>query len=340
LGQRGPASVCAGIAHAGDGEPVSLRRLTRRGVTRRVLGFGRAVITRRALGFGRGVYIVGVHRSGTSAITRTVNLMGVPLSDPHDLIDAVASSNPTGHWESGALLEMNDRVLAALGGTWSAPPILPPGWEQSAAVAHLRPEARRLFGDIYKTRRWAWKDPRICLTLPFWRSCTAAEAVAILVVRNPLEIANSLKTRNGFPVRYGLALWERYMRIALGGMVGLPVLVTDYDGLLRDSIRWCTQVSSYLLRHGFPVSQPNAAELALFLNPELRHIALGVDALSEFEEATDSQRELFRALRTLAGTHEPMPRLELPPESPSTEVLIASRRAAVSTGDHWVVPAG
>jgi hypothetical protein len=299
-----------------------VKRLTRRGLTRRMLGFG------------RGVYVVGMHRSGTSAVTRTVNLMGVPLGDPRDLVGAAASSNPTGHWESGALLEINDRLLAALGGSWSAPPIMSLGWERGPAVARLRREARRLFGDIYRTRRWVWKDPRICLTLPFWRSCVPAKAVAILVARHPLEIASSLQARNGFSVQYSLALWERYLRAGLEGVVGLPVMMTSYDDLVRDPGGWCKQVSTFLSRHGFRVAQPEYGELAKFIDAGLRHSELGVGTVTRLEGATPSQQELFDVLRTLAGTHEPMLRPPLPPEEPSTEALLASHRAvARSAGD-------
>jgi hypothetical protein len=299
----------------------------------------RRPLTRRVLGWGRGVYIVGMHRSGTSAVTRTVNLMGVPLGDLRDLIDPVPESNPTGHWESATLAGMNDHILTTLGGAWSAPPVLFAGWERGAVVAELRRDARRLFAETYASRQWVWKDPRLCLTLPFWRSCVPARAVVLLVTRHPLEVAHSLEVRNGFPVRYSLALWERYMRVALDGVAGLPVLVTAYDDLLRDAIDWCGQVSHYLSGHGFRVGKPDAGQLASFLNPGLRHTALGVEALTEHSDVTDSQCQLFQTLCMLAGTHEPMPRPDLPPEGPSTEALLSSHRALVrSTGDNWRVP--
>jgi hypothetical protein len=304
-----------------------VKRITRRGLARRLLGFG------------RGVYIVGMHRSGTSAVTRTVNLMGIPLSDPTDHIAALESFNPTGHWESSALLKLNDRVLQGLGGAWSAPPILPAGWERQSALALLRREAKRQFGETYRTRQWVWKDPRICLTLPFWRSSIPARAVAVLVVRHPLEIANSLQARDGFPLQYGLALWERYMRHALVGAAGLPVLVTAYDDLLSDAVGWCSRVARFLSRNGFQVTQLSPDELASFVDPKLRHSELTIESLA-VEGATASQRALYETLRGLAGSHEPLRPVKLPLEAPGTEALIAAHRASVMrTGDQWLIPA-
>ena len=273
-------------------------------------------------------------------MTRTVNLMGVPLGNLRDLIAPVPESNPTGHWESSTLAGMNDRILTTLGGAWSAPPLLPPGWERGATITELRRDARRLFAETYASRQWVWKDPRICLTLPFWRAYVPARAVVLLVTRHPLEIARSLEARNAFPIRYSLALWERYMRVALEGVAGLPVLVTAYDDLLRDATGWCRQVSGYLSRHGFRVGRPDTEALASFLDPALRHSTLGLEALTENPGVTDPQRQLFQSLRMLAGIHEPMERPILPPEDPSTEELLSSHRAAVrKTGDPWHVPA-
>jgi hypothetical protein len=154
-----------------------------------------------------------------------------------------------------------------------------------------------------------------------------------------MEIASSLKERNDFPVAYSLALWERYLRVGLEGVVGLPVMVTSYDDLLADAAGWCTRASNFLSQHGFKVTQPDPKELASFVNRGLRHSELGIDALIEHKGATDSQRELFEVLRNLVGTHDRMRRPELPPEAPGTEALLASHRAVVTrSGDQWLVP--
>ena len=62
-----------------------------------------------------GVYVLGMHRSGTSATARLIHLLGVPINVPEDWLEP-APDNPKGYWESAALVDFNDELMAALGG--------------------------------------------------------------------------------------------------------------------------------------------------------------------------------------------------------------------------------
>ena len=68
-----------------------------------------------------GVLVLGMHRSGTSALTRVLNLLG--LDAGRDVLMGASESNPTGHWEVERLTSFNDRLLDDRGGRWSAPPV-------------------------------------------------------------------------------------------------------------------------------------------------------------------------------------------------------------------------
>ena len=74
-----------------------------------------------------GVFVLGMHRSGTSAVARAVSLLGFSLGDQADLIPP-GPDNPRGFWESKSLVVLNDELLSALGGSWDAPPSPSPGW--------------------------------------------------------------------------------------------------------------------------------------------------------------------------------------------------------------------
>src|SRR5947209_19990034 len=112
-----------------------------------------------------GVFVVGMHRSGTSAATRLLNLMGAGLGDLSDLIPPDAS-NPTGHWESWTLTAYNDILLGERGGMWKYPPR--PSTDWSELLARRGSEASRIFRLVNPREPWCWKDPRNCLNLPFW----------------------------------------------------------------------------------------------------------------------------------------------------------------------------
>jgi hypothetical protein len=178
-----------------------------------------------------GVMVVGMHRSGTSAVTRVINLLGVPLGREDDIY--TADDNPGGHWESVALCALNDVTLRSLGGFDMAMPPMPPRWLGTLLALRLRQVMRVTFDDVFRGDRWLWKDPRICLTLPIWRQ-VLSDYCAVFVVRNAGPVTNSLHRREGFPTFYCHALWDDYNRRAVAGLAGLPVVTVDFDAMLVD----------------------------------------------------------------------------------------------------------
>lgn len=83
------------------------------------------------------IVVAGMHRSGTSLVARTLNLLGADLGPSSSLLPA-APDNPSGFWEHRDVKELNDRLLASLGGTWDAPPPLPAGWQDSRDLNPVR----------------------------------------------------------------------------------------------------------------------------------------------------------------------------------------------------------
>jgi hypothetical protein len=189
------------------------------------------------------VVVVGMHRSGTSAVTRVVNLLGLPVGRSEDLMSG--PDNERGHWESSILSICNDLVLSEFHGTFSRPPVLRKGWERSRNADLLIPRLRTAFLDIYRTDRWVWKDPRLALILPIWRRILSDFCV-VLVVRNPSAVTASLNRRDGFPLAYCHALWEKYNRSALAAVSGLPVLVVNFDDILEDRKSGVIRIASGL----------------------------------------------------------------------------------------------
>jgi len=179
----------------------------------------------------KGVVVLGMHRSGTSVVTRVINLMGVPLGRADDIYNG--PDNFSGHWESLALGACNKTILALFGGTEHTLPRLLPGWEHSSRSTNIIPALRACFHDVYRTERWLWKDPRLCITLPLWRRLLP-EFCVVLVARRPGPVSRSLSHREKMPVWYSLANWERYNRAGLQSLTGLPVVVVNFEELMAD----------------------------------------------------------------------------------------------------------
>jgi hypothetical protein len=255
------------------------------------------------------VYVVGMHRSGTSAAAELLARLGLGTPPSDDLIPATRS-NQHGHWESKRLVAFNHRLLAHLGGNWTAPVELTPGWQADRTLDSLRAEASALFAATFASRPVAWKDPRLCIVLPFWQTVVDQPVGAVFVYRDPLEVASSLETRDGLRRTHAVALWERYVRAACSNLEGIPTLAADYDRLLDDPAIWCEELVEFLSALGISVS-PGHDATHVSLDSELRHhhaTSTGLGSLSE------SAQGVMDVLRSLQGTHQPWRAPEFEPE--------------------------
>ncbi len=211
--------------------------------------------------------IAGMHRSGTSALCAALERCGASFGA--DLLDPMAGVNEDGFWEDAAVVQLNQQLLERLGGTWFC---LPPGIDHvdwsSHALADLQETARGILARGFSGGPLhALKDPRLCITLPFWLAACAAlqlPCTVCVISRAPLEVARSLQKRDGFPLGYGLRLYARYRRLLAGNVPPEAIYIT-YNDLLQDP----TSVMQALART-LPLTLP-VDGLAGTVKPALRH---------------------------------------------------------------------
>ncbi len=224
-----------------------------------------------ATGATTAILVLGMHRSGTSAITRVLNLLGVELGS--DLMPA-GPDNPAGFWEHHGVVQAHDQLLAALGRSWDDPRAMPEGWLASDAASHARLVLKDILrGEFAGVPLWAVKDPRLCRVLPLWRALLpelGVEPRMLLVSRNPHEIAGSLQRRDGMPKPISELLWARYLLDAVSGSEGCTRVLVQYDALL-DNWRAVVDTLSRDLGLQLPIDARAAAEVDAFLDPRLRH---------------------------------------------------------------------
>jgi hypothetical protein len=275
------------------------------------------------------VFVLGMHRSGTSAVTRLVSLLGLQTPPQADLVQSTAK-NPKGYWESETLVAFNERLLWAIDCDIGCPVVLEPGWENDQRLDPLRDDARAVVREIFPVAPWVWKDPRHCLAFAFWRSVLEVKPVVVLVNRNPLEItASALRLRSEQGKIYALALWERYLRQALGQVSGLPVLVTNYSDVLSAPLDWCARAQAFLVDAGVPARSPTEQEVLSFIDTGLRHADFDRGDVVRDPDVSEAQRALFSALNELEGAHVGFSVHPLPAETPTTEALLRERRRAL-----------
>ncbi len=279
----------------------------------------------------RGIFVVGMHRSGTSAVTRVLNLLGVPLRAREDGLPHTHGER----WESRSLMQFNDSLLRELGARWNdIPPLDAPvcGWHRLAAHGA---EARLVFRSAHPTPTWAWKDPRLCLLLPFWRTVLPEPHGIVLVLRDPLEIAASIAARDGLALSASLLQWERSLGHALLGCVGAPTYVLRYPDLVDDPVAVYADLVAFLNELGMDVTEADE-QVRSFLSPQLRHC--------RYESArslllTTSQRSLLATLDELSHVYPsfepPITRLTATP----TPTPPAAKRAATPAAKRPATPA-
>jgi hypothetical protein len=245
----------------------------------------------------QGVVVLGMHRSGTSLAARLLELGGLRMCPPADLVQ-VCWSNPTGHWESRRLLAANDKLLGELGSAWDRPPADDAAERLRALVPVLGESLRAEFLASYPVPGWIWKDPRTAITLPFWRD-VLPELAVVLMLRNPLEVAGSLQTRNGLDMKRSIELWESYLTHAVTALSGLSVVVSWYPSVLAAPREWVGRVREFLARHGLRPGPADWQAIEDLARPALRHHRRDDVAVFADDAVTASQAELYHLVLQL-----------------------------------------
>ena len=185
--------------------------------------------------YRQAVVVLGMHRSGTSALAGTAVRLG--LAPPRTLLPT-SDDNPSGFYESFPVVHVNHTILLAAGCGWNACLTFEPdrldGMLVPADRQFILDTLRREFGD---TGSFVLKDPRLCLTLPAWLPtlrATAASVRVLIVARHPVEVVRSLGIRNQRPETEAASHWLHHMLEAERASRGLNRAVVCYDDLMRD----------------------------------------------------------------------------------------------------------
>ena len=193
---------------------------------------------------GPWVLVVGMHRSGTSALTGALGAMGLNEVRSEDRVDW-PESNPE-HWESLSVSRYDEALLRKLGGSWDVPPDFPEGWEHSPEIRNTGDPLALVAEAFPAAGASVWKDPRLCLLLPYWREVLPPPIAAVLIWRSPLAVAHSLRRRDQLTIVEGVALWERYNRSAIEGLQGIDTFVLNYETLIEGPKRCLTALGTWL----------------------------------------------------------------------------------------------
>lgn len=226
--------------------------------------------------------VLGMHRSGTSALTRALNLLGAAL--PMDLMPP-HEDNRLGYWESHKITRFNNRLLQSAGPRWDSDAPLRAEWfcDQAARAEHYEEARSLLAGEFGDAPLFILKDPRLCRLFPFWEKVLAGEGIdrrVVLCLRDPREVAASLAARFDNPALHPAAipahsrahlLWLRHVLEAEKSTRHLPRIAVDYADLVSDWRTALQELPSLCPDLNLPApADPKSREMDLFLDRNLR----------------------------------------------------------------------
>ena len=216
------------------------------------------------------IFVLGMHRSGTSVVTRLINLMGAYFGS-EEISTGANPENPKGFWERRDVRDENDALLWSADADW---------WKVADfTIDKIPAKARKRFDtnvpqivdELDAHRPWVVKEPRFCLLFPMWRRHVETP-ICVLVHRSPIQVAYSLEHRNDFPLSVGVALWERYTLDGLRASSGLPRILVSYEQIMADPIAQVDHLLDDLTNAGVEgLHRPSKADIASFVSPELFH---------------------------------------------------------------------
>lgn len=275
--------------------------------------------------------VLGMHRSGTSAITRLINMMGVYFGAEGSSIGA-NEHNAKGFWERRDVMTLNMALLNTRRCTWfdlaNWPLEGPQPPESRLAIA-----MKSLVLELDAHRPWVLKDPRMCLTLGDWLPRLEAP-LAVIASRDPLEVARSLQQRDGMSIAFGLALWEHYAVHTIRNATALPKVFVAHEAVMAEPVAATRALHADLLANDVRrIALPSDREILAFVEPKLHRarrddVAAGLSAhQTALQSMLRGQSPMDAAVEVSAESRD-ISRREAPLFKDSLAALIASRSQA------------
>jgi len=202
------------------------------------------------------VIILGMHRSGTSMLTKISNFLGLRL-EIGEFVPAIENDNDKGFWELQEVVDINESILDNFGITHLDSKELPSNWlddlekskESDKYIKKIEDILKRTNETKNKSNIFGIKDPRICRLLPLWIKCCQnlnIEPVFIFAIRNPIEVAKSLHKRNNISMDQGLDLWKIYNQEAELYSRGFKRYFVSFPDIMNSWERDLLEAQDYL----------------------------------------------------------------------------------------------
>ncbi|MBQ74744.1 MAG: hypothetical protein CMQ20_06930, partial [Gammaproteobacteria bacterium] len=209
------------------------------------------------------IVVIGMHRSGTSCITRGLEVLGVGLGN--NLMPAAPGDNEKGFFEDIDFNQLNIELLGHLGHDWDTLHPVSASELESELVTQFKNRAITLVHEkLNRTPVLGLKDPRATRLLPFWESVFKdcdLDASYILAIRNPVSVFESLRKRNGFSSLKSTYLWLEHIIPTIPLLQKRNTVIVEYENVLANPKKELTRMAEFL-----ELAKPDSKKLAKYEN--------------------------------------------------------------------------
>ncbi len=235
-----------------------------------------------------GYFILGMHRSGTSALGGVLDIIGLEfgsnLMPPHE-------ENPKGYFENNFVVALNEKILNENDSSWDDESFDMNMLSKESIKKYIE-EAKEIIGSEFKyAQKFVIKDPRICLLFPIWEmACKELniEIKTILPYRNPMEVATSLQKRNNFSIEKGLLLWIKHFLSAEYFSRKYERIFISFDNLLDETEKSLDELYIFTDFN----THKKQTEIYKFLDKNIKHNNIAIENFTKeiprfFQELLD-----------------------------------------------------
>ena len=188
--------------------------------------------------------VLGMQNSGTTTVTRILNMMGVYYG-PEGMRVSEMLRDPVGNWERKDLRELSENVLSAVDARWDKIADFDLQKLPKVAKDQFMKKVTNLVLELDVNKPWVINEPCMCLLFPLLRPLLETP-ICILVNRSPAHIAQELRDFHGFPIKFSMALWEKYTISALSASAGLPRIFVSFEEIVKNPVNAIEQLNKYL----------------------------------------------------------------------------------------------
>lgn len=216
------------------------------------------------------ILVVGMHRSGTSAMSAILKIAGIY----NKVTDNISPDNPKGFFEWHKGMDINGKIFRLFKSEWDDEKPRPYNEKKCDRVAIFKKEIMQAIDEDFNDQKlFAIKDPRISVLLPIYLEILNTmniEPLLIMMERPDEEIYLSLKKRNNFSRKKSFALCKKYKETVYKNISGIKHIIVNFDDLVTSPVKICREIFE---KFDIPllIDDKKGQEMLEFIDPGLKH---------------------------------------------------------------------